>query len=68
MSNDKTAAQIFKEARNKLGLTQAELAKKAGVYPNTYAKIERGEQEPSFDTVKKLAKALGLKPSDILPL
>jgi transcriptional regulator with XRE-family HTH domain len=60
MSSTKSAAQIFKEARLKKGLTRIELAKKAGVYTNTYYKIERGEQKPSYPNIKKLAKALGL--------
>lgn len=60
-----TAGNIFKEARLKIGLTQHELAEKAGIHPNTYAKIERNEQEPAFDTVKKLANVLKLKLEDI---
>lgn len=57
---NKTTGTVLKEARLKLGFTQVELAEKAGVHINTYARIERDEQEPTFDTVKKLAKALGL--------
>ena len=65
MAAMKTAGQIFKDARLKKDLTQVELAKKAGVYPNTYSKIERDEQEPSFATAKKLAKVLDIDISDI---
>jgi transcriptional regulator with XRE-family HTH domain len=65
MSEEKTAAQIFKEARLEKGLTQKELSIKAGVYLNTYAKIERGEQKPGFSNIKKLAKVLELSISDI---
>lgn len=61
----KSAAQIFKESRRKLGLTQVEVATMAGIYPNTYALIERGLQKPQFSTVKKLAKALDLNIDDI---
>lgn len=55
----------MKDARNKLSLTQQEVAKHSGIHPNTYAKIERDEQEPSFDTVKRLANVLKLKLEDI---
>ncbi|MGZ6005113.1 MAG: helix-turn-helix transcriptional regulator [Candidatus Saccharimonadales bacterium] len=55
----------MKDARNKLGLTQQEVADMSGIHWNTYAKIERDEQEPSFDTVKRLAKVLKLKLEDI---
>jgi transcriptional regulator with XRE-family HTH domain len=34
MTTDNTASTIFKEARLKKGLTQVELAEKAGLYPN----------------------------------
>lgn len=64
MSN-RTTGKVLKEARQKHSLTQGELAEKAGIHPNTYAKIERDEQEPSFETAKKLANVLGLKLEDI---
>ncbi len=64
MSKQSTGS-VLKAARNKASLTQQELADKAGIHPNTYAKIERDEQEPSFDTVKRLAKVLKLKLEDI---
>lgn len=63
--SEKSTGTVLKNARLKLGLTQLELADNAGIHPNTYAKIERDEQEPSFDTVKKLAKVLKLKLDDI---
>ena len=56
----------FKRARLKLGLTQVEVAEKAGINVNGYAKIERGETEPKLDTIKKLMAVLKIKPSDVL--
>ncbi len=61
----KTTGTVLKEARLKVGLTQVELADKSGVHVNTYARIERNEQEPTFDTVRKLARALNLNLEDI---
>lgn len=61
----KTTGSVLKDARLKAGLTQLELADKAGVHINTYARIERDEQEPTFDTVKRLALVLNLKLEDI---
>jgi len=46
---DKTSKQIaqnLKSVRLKHGLTQAALAKKAGINTNYYAKIERTELKP----------------------
>lgn len=65
MSKSKTPAQILKEARNLKGLTQVEVADKAGIHPNTYAKIERGENMPSPDSIKKLLKVLDIEASKI---
>lgn len=60
MSKSKTIGAIFKEARLKKGLTQVEVAEKAGLHWNTIAKVEREEQEPEFATIKKIAKVLGI--------
>lgn len=60
-------AERIKQAREKKGWTQEELAKKAGLDSNSYAKIERGESKPYGVTLVKIIKALGIKPSDILP-
>ena len=63
-----TAAKIFSEARKKKGLTQAEVAKKAGMHANTYAKIERGINKPSPESIKALVKVLGIDSSKVLSL
>ena len=57
----------LKPFRQKLRLTQLELAKIADIDSNTYAKIERGDQTPSLETLEKIVKALGVKSSDVLP-
>ena len=50
-----------KTAREKLGLTQLEVAEKADMTVNYYAMIERGEVNPSFEKIKGIAKVLKLK-------
>ena len=65
MKSNLTAGQLFKEARLRKGLTQLQVATKSDIHPNTYAKIERDEQDPSFPTIKKLAKVLDLEIKDI---
>jgi transcriptional regulator with XRE-family HTH domain len=57
----KQLGQKFKEAREKKKMTQVEVAKKAGMNTNYYAVIERGEINPSFETLKKIAEALSIK-------
>lgn len=54
-------AKIFKGAREKQGLTQEEVAKKAKVHVNYYARIERGEPNARGDVLNRIAKALGVK-------
>jgi len=56
----------LKVARKKLDLKQVEVAKKADINTNYYARIERGEENPSLETLKKLTKILKIKSSDIL--
>jgi transcriptional regulator with XRE-family HTH domain len=51
--------------RERQALTQDELAAKAGVSRQTVLKIEGG-LEPRPATVRKLAAALGVKPSDLM--
>lgn len=57
----------LKKARNKACLTQKELAKKAEIHPNYYARIERGEANPSQEKIFGIIRALKIKSSDILP-
>jgi len=51
--------------RAQLFLTQSELAEKAGVSHITVNRVETGKQNPSFKTIRKLAKALGVEPGEI---
>lgn len=56
----------LKQARKKQGLTQVQLAKKAEISTNYYARIERDEENPSIDVVRDIIKALKIKSTDIL--
>jgi putative transcriptional regulator len=53
-------AQRLKALREAAGLTQAQLAERAGLYSFSVAKLEQGVQEPTWPTVLALAKALGV--------
>jgi transcriptional regulator with XRE-family HTH domain len=50
-----------KETREKMGLTQVDVADKADMSVNYLAMIERGEVNPSFEKMKAIAKVLKLK-------
>ncbi|MGB9976666.1 helix-turn-helix domain-containing protein [Thermovenabulum sp.] len=52
----------LKKLRTERGLTQVELAKKAGVSPALIGQLENGKVEPSIKTLEKLAQALSVTP------
>jgi transcriptional regulator with XRE-family HTH domain len=56
----------LKEIRTRRFLTQEELAEKAGVSHSTIVNIERNHAEPQFRTIRKLAKALDVDPTEFL--
>jgi transcriptional regulator with XRE-family HTH domain len=49
-----------REARSRLGLSQRQLAERAGLSPGMLCLIERGETNPSVQSLLGLAEALGL--------
>ena len=55
-----------KRLRTREALTQAQLARRAGVSLATMARVERNEVEPHLTNVKKLADALGVHPSKLM--
>jgi len=61
MKSQNQLAKILKNARLKAKMTQVEVAEKAGIHPNYYARVERGEVNPTADIVDLLAKALQVK-------
>lgn len=54
-------AHLLAELRAESGLTQAEVARRAGVSQPMVARLERGDQRrtPTFDTIHRLLAALG---------
>jgi DNA-binding XRE family transcriptional regulator len=51
--------------RKELGLTQAQLAQKAGVRPATISDIESAKSHGRFDVMQRIAAALGLDLDDL---
>src|SRR6476660_2859793 len=47
-----------KSRRNRLGISQEELAGRAGLHRTYVADIERGARNPSLESIDKLARAL----------
>ncbi len=57
----KALSRKLTEAREKLGLTQAQVAEKADMDVTYYARIERGEINTKGDKLLKLSEVLKVK-------
>lgn len=56
----------IKKARQKAEMTQADIAEKADIHVNYFARIERSEVNPSYEILVNIAKALKVKLSDLV--
>lgn len=59
-------ARNLKETRLEKGLSQEELAARVDLHRTYVGSVERGERNISLVNVEKLAKALKVKPVDLL--
>ena len=50
----------IKEKRERLGISQKELAEKVGISQRFLCDIEQGRSKPSIDTALKIAEALNI--------
>jgi transcriptional regulator with XRE-family HTH domain len=57
----------LRAARERALLTQVELGAQAGVQPLTISRIETDKVEPRYSTIRKIAKALSVDPTELLP-
>lgn len=57
----------LRRQRMAAGLTQQELAEKAGIRRETLANIERGRYNPSLRTAQTLAGLLGFSTDEVFP-
>jgi transcriptional regulator with XRE-family HTH domain len=56
----------LRHARAQAKLTQEEVAGRSGVHATEISRIEGGKRDPKVSTLERLAKALGVSPSDLL--
>lgn len=54
-------ADLVREARKRAGLTQRELAERAGTTQSAIARLERDRTSPSFDAVVRLVRLCGFR-------
>lgn len=61
----KTFGKRVRELRNKVGLSQEELAEVAGLHRTYIGGIERGERNVAILNVFEIARALRVRPADL---
>ena len=64
----KSLGEVARLARERLGLTQAQVARQADLAPNVYGRIERGHMMPAVPTLRRLSVVLGLSADVLLAL
>jgi transcriptional regulator with XRE-family HTH domain len=65
MSSERFAMKL-KKLRESKGLTQAELAERAGISREYLARLELGQHDPHLSRLRKLAQALRVKVSELV--
>ena len=58
----------IKDLRHSLQLSQADLAEDAGIRRALVSNIERGDANPTLDSIVRIATALGVEPAELLSL
>lgn len=59
-------ARNLRRIRTSTGLSQEELADRAGLHRTYISSIERAERNISLENIFLLARALGVEPSDLI--
>ncbi len=62
----KVLGEKLRSIRETAHLTQQEVADASGMHVNYYARIERGEENPTYDKLQDIKKALKIKSLDLL--
>jgi len=55
----------IRNLRKKKSLSQEDLADRAGLHPTYVGGVERGERNPSLESILKIAKALEISPGQL---
>ena len=55
-----TIIQAIIDARKKTGLTQKQLSERTGIAQSDISRMENGNANPSLNTLKRLAAAMGM--------
>lgn len=56
----------LRQRRNELGISLAEVSRRAGTYPTTIKQVEDGERMPGAGLLTRIADAIGMTVTDML--
>lgn len=62
-----TVGDRIRDIRKKKKMTQKELAELCGMYDSQIRKYELGSQNPKLESIQKIASALGVNITDLVP-
>ncbi len=66
ITSDDSAGKVVRRLREQRKLSQEKLAELAGIHPTYLGRIERGRQNISLVNIGKIARALKVKPRELL--
>ena len=66
MGLERLFGQILQEIRQRRDLSQEELGFESGYHRTYISLLERGQKNPSLKTIFQLAKALKVRPSEMI--
>jgi transcriptional regulator with XRE-family HTH domain len=64
----RSLGEVARAARERLGLTQAQVAQKVGLVHAVYGRIERGGMMPSAPSLRRISLVLGVSTDALLGL
>lgn len=56
----------LRQARKQLGMSQEAVSERSGVHATEVSRIEAGKRDPRVSTVERLARAVKMKPGQLL--
>ena len=66
MNLEKSFGEELRKARELAGLSQEKLGFESGYHPTYVSQLERGIKSPTLKAIFSLAKAVGLRPSQMV--